>query len=202
MNTVSPQSSQTVEATTGKGSPLPRRALLTAFTAVLLVLIGVASAGSASAWTYSNRSSVPVLPTIYQVQGAHYNSGSAVTGPMWRPWVYQSGPIASRTTPTGAQSVSVTYTVQRWNGSAWAHVTNVSGSATIAAGSVSAKLPNLSVLPNAGSGYYRVQLALTWTSPIGAVQGSMNAQMSRSGDYVCSTSRTCTAYAGQVYIGS
>ena len=129
-------------------------------------------------------------------------SGSAVTGPMWRPWVYQGGPVVSRTTPSGAQSVSVTYTVQRWNGSAWAHVTNMSGSSTIAAGAVSAKLPNLSVLPNAGSGYYRVQLALTWTSPIGAVQGSMNAQMSQSGDYVCSTSRTCSAYAGQVYIGS
>jgi hypothetical protein len=66
----------------------------------------------------------------------------------------------------------------------------------------SAKLPSLSVLPSSGSGYYRVRVALTWTSEVGAVLGSMSVVMDQSGDYVCSTSRTCTAGAGWVYLGA
>ncbi|MBA2557072.1 MAG: hypothetical protein H0V12_06990 [Chloroflexi bacterium] len=174
------------------------------FLATLLapaLLLGAAAA-PVQAYTITSRTSVPTLPTIYQVQGAHYDAGSAVTGPMWKPWLYQSGPVVKRVSGSGSQSVQVTYKFDRWNGSSWVNQGTRTGSVTIAASATSAKAPNLSVTPSAGSGYYRVRLGLTWTSQIGAVLGSMSVSMNQSGDYVCSTTRTCSTGPGWVYIGN
>lgn len=180
----------------------PRVRTATRAAAVVLAAAGLGVSGTASsqAYTWSGRSNVPVMPTVYGVQGAHYDTGSAVTGPMWRPWLFQSGPVAQRTA-SGTQTVKVTYHVYRWNGSAWAAYANASGSATIGSSVVSAKLPNLSYLPPAGSGYYSVGLSMVWTSAIGGVQGSVEVGMTQSGDYSCATTRPCTAGAGWVYLG-
>src|SRR5688572_8321270 len=63
--------------------PRIRRLAVVALAPVLLL----AAAIPAEAYTITARSSVPVAPTIYKVQGAHKNVGSAVTGPMWKPWI-------------------------------------------------------------------------------------------------------------------
>ena len=169
----------------------------------LLAGLGMLVAAPASAYTTTARSGVPVTPVIYQVQGAHYNAGSAVTGPMYKPWVYQSGPVVYRAGGSGAQTVRVTYRVDRWNGSSWVLRHSLSGTTSISATATSAKAPNLTVLPSDGSGYYRVRVEMTWTSAIGSYLGSMNVTMGgTSGDYVCSTTRTCAATANYVYIGA
>lgn len=159
------------------------------------------AAGSAEAYTITTRSNVPVFPTIYQVQGAHYNIGTPASA-QYVPWIYQSGPVASRV-GAGAQTVRVTYTVDRWTGSAWALHATRSGSASIPSTLTSVKLPNLSLTGiDTTAGYYRVRtVALTWTSPIGAVIGSTTVAMNASGDYTCSVPGPCTAYAGYVWVG-
>ena len=178
------------------------RALTTSLLVAVVTALGLLVAGPASAYTTTSRSGVPVTPIIYKVQGAHYNAGSPVTGPMWKPWIYQSGPVLYRVAGSGTQSVRVTYRVDRWNGTAWVQRHSAAGSVSIGAAVTSAKGPNLSILPSDGSGHYRVRIAMTWTSPIGAVLGSMNVTMSQAGDYVCSTSRTCSVGAGWVYLGN
>ena len=178
-----------------------RIGIRTAVTAAVAVVIGLLGAGPAHAYTTTSSSNVAVTPTIYQVQGAHYNVGSPVTGPMYKPWVYQSGPVVNRVAGSASQTVRVTYSVDYWRGY-WSFLASQSGSTTIASGYVSAKEPALSMLPSTGTGYYRVRVSLTWTDAIGAVIGSMNASMDNSGDYICSTSRTCTAGAGWVYLGA
>ena len=164
--------------------------------------LGLIIAVPAQAFTTTSRTNVPVAPTIYKVQGAHYDIGSAVTGPMLKPWVFQPGPVLYRVSGSGAQTVKVTYTVERWDGSVWTVVARPSGSVTIGGTVTSAKAPNLSLLPTQGSGYYRVKVAMVWTSQIGAVLGSMNVSMSASGDYTCSTTRTCSVGDGWVFIGA
>ena len=178
-----------------------RIGIRTAVTAAVAVVIGLLGAGPAQAYTTTSSSNVAVAPTIYQVQGAHYNVGSPVIGPMYKPWVYQSGPVVNRVAGSASQTVRVTYSVDYWRGY-WSFLASQSGSTTIASGYVSAKEPALSMLPSTGTGYYRVRVSLTWTDAIGAVIGSMKASMDNSGDYICSTSRTCTAGAGWVYLGA
>jgi hypothetical protein len=168
----------------------------------LLAALGLLVAAPANAYTTNTRSGVPVTPVIYQVQGAHSNVGSAVTGPMYKPWIYQSGPVVYRAAGSGAQTVRVVYRVDRWNGTSWVLRHTLTGNASIGASATSAKAPNLSVLPSDGSGYYRTRVEMTWTSPLGAVIGSMNVTMGTAGDFVCSTTRTCTATAGYVYLGA
>ena len=177
----------------------PGRALRAGLVAVALGLVATVPV---QAYSITSRTNVPVGPTIYQVQGAHYNAGSPVTGPMYKPWVFQSGPVVNRVSISGSQTVQTVYTVERWNSSAWVVVGTVSKSVTIAATATSAKTPDLSVTPSQGSGYYRVRLAITWTSPIGAVLGSMSLSMNSSADYTCSTTRTCSVGAGWIYIGA
>ena len=190
-------------AVTADESPVRRRLTRLQRLAVVALapalLLGVAT--QASAYTVTSRQNVPVAPTIYTVQGAHQNVGSAVTGPMYKPWVYQSGPVVNRVA-RGTEYVRVTYNVDRWTGSAWVLAATRSVSVTIGSTVTSAKAPALSVLPSAGAGYYRVRLAMTWTSPIGAVLGSMSVSMNQAGDYVCSTTRSCTVGSGWIYIGS
>jgi hypothetical protein len=184
--------------------PTPARSRIrirTAITATVAAVIGLLGAVPAHAYTTTSSSNVAVAPTIFQVQGAHYNVGSAVTGPMYKPWVYQSGPVVNRVAGSASQTVRVTYSVDYWRGY-WSFLASQSGSATIASGYVSAKEPALSMLPSTGTGYYRVRVSLTWTDAIGAVIGSMNVTMNNSGDYICSTTRTCTAGAGWVYLGA
>lgn len=178
------------------------RAVMAILTAVASLVAALFAASPASAYTTTSRSNVPVAPVVYQVQGSHYNVGSAVTGPMWKPWVYQSGPTVYRVSGSGEQSVRVQYSVDRWTGSAWALHTSQAQGVRIASTATSAKAPALSVLPSGGSGYYRVRLSITWTSPIGAVLASTSISMNATGDYVCSTSRTCTAGPGYVHLGA
>lgn len=176
-----------------------RRALLVGAIAGLLSMAVAAPAG---AYTVTSRSNVPVSPTIYQVQGRHYDAGQAVTGPMYQPWVYQPGPVVYRTTSSGTEYVRVTYTVQKWNGSSWANVGTQNRSGQIGSSVTSTQLPALSMTPSGyNGGYFRVLESITWTNAIGAVTGSMNVSMNSSGDYTCRTTRTCTAGAGWVYLG-
>lgn len=182
--------------------PLPSRSrrLLSALLATLAALVtAVAMSSPAGAYTISTRSNVPVLPTVYVVQGAHNNIGSAVTGPMWKPYVFQSGPVAYRASTSGAQTVRVTYTVERWNGSAWVYETGQTSSGTISSSLTSVKLPSLSQYVGGGY-YYRVRFSLTWTSAIGAVLASMSGTMNASGEYVCSTAQTCTTASNSIYL--
>jgi hypothetical protein len=200
----------TTQATLTHSTPQPvdrarrssLRPLVTSLLVGLLATLGLLVAAPAGAYTTTSRTGVPVTPGIYKVQGAHRNVGSAVTGPMWKPWIYQSGPVVYRVAVSGTQSVRVTYRVDRWNGSSWVLRHTVTGTASIDSTVTSAKAPALSILPSDGSGYYRVRLAMTWTSPIGAVLGSMNVTMSTAGDYTCSTTRTCTVGAGWVHLGA
>jgi hypothetical protein len=184
---------------TGSGRPAGRRHLLLALLTALGLLV---AASPAHAYTTSSRSGVPVAPVVYAVQGSHYSTGSAVTGPMYRPWIYQAGPVVYRAAGTGQQSVRVVYRVDRWNGSSWVLRHSASGAATIASGVPSAKAPNLSLLPTDGSGYYRVRVEMTWTNGIGAYLGHMNVTMNGTGDYRCSTTRTCSTSASWVYLGA
>lgn len=187
--------------TLGASTTAPHRIALSLLV-TLLVALGLLVAAPANAYTTTTRSGVPVNPVIYQVQGSHYDAGSAVTGPMYKPWVFQGGPVVYRAAGSGAQTVKVTYRVDRWNGSSWVLRHSLTGTASISSSLTSVKAPNLSVLPSDGSGYYRVRIEMTWTSQIGAYLGSMNVTMNGSGDYVCSTARTCTAAAGYVYLGA
>ena len=165
-------------------------------------LLSLAVAAPASAYSITSRANVPVAPTIYQVQGRHYDAGQAVTGPMYKPWIYQPGPLVSRTAPSGTEYVQVTYTVQKWNGSSWVTVGTQTKSGSIASSVTSTQLPALSMLPSGYSGgYFRVSESITWTNPIGAVIGSMKISMNQSGDYRCQTTRTCSIGAGWVYLG-
>ena len=184
-----------------RGSAPRRHAAVTLVLAVLTSL-ALLVAGPAGAWTTTSSQGVPVQPTVYAVQGSHYNSGSSITGPMYKPWLYQSGPVVYRVSGSDAQTVRVVYRVDRWNGSSWAERNTAQGSTTIASGVTSAKAPNLSILPSDGSGYYRVRMDLTWTNQIGAYLGSTSLVMSSSRDYVCSTTRTCSIGAGYVYLGA
>lgn len=179
-------------------SPRVIARLVAAFAAAVAVTFAVGA--PSQAYTIASRSNVPVMPTIYQVQGAHYNTGSAVTGPMWHQWVYQPGATVQRTA-SGNQTVQVTYTTQRYYSTGWSTISTNRGSVTIPSAQVSATLPALSILPSQGSGYYRVLTSYVWTSAIGAVQSSLTANMTDSGDYRCVTSRPCTAGAGWVYLG-
>lgn len=179
-------------------SPRVIARLVAALAAAVAVTLAVGA--PSQAYQIASRSNVPVMPTIYQVQGAHYDSGSAVTGPMWRQWVYQPGASVQRTA-SGSQSVQVTYTTQRYSSTGWSTISTNRGSVTIPSTQVSASLPALSILPTQGSGYYRVLSSIVWTSAIGAVQSSLSVNMTDSGDYRCVTSRPCTAGAGWVYLG-
>lgn len=171
-------------------------ALLAALVTALLGMTALAAPASAYQVTSG---SAPVLPTIYAVQGAHQNVGSAVTGPMWKPYVYQSGPVVSRTSPGGAQYVSVRYGVDRWTGSAWTSETSQTVSGTIASTATSVQVPALSRYVG-GAAWYRVRLSVTWTSPIGAVIGSLGVTMNGTGDYRCSTTQTCSVATNAVYL--
>lgn len=176
-----------------------RRALLVAAIAGALSL---AVAVPANAYTTTARSNVPVNPTVYQVQGRHYDAGQSVTGPMYKPWIYQPGPLVHRTAPSGTEYVKVTYTVQKWNGSSWATVGTQTKSGSISSGVTSLRLPALSMLPSGYSGgYFRVSESITWTNPIGAVIGSMSVSMNQSGDYTCSTTRSCSVGSGWIFLG-
>ena len=197
------QDDRTDRVPSASAARTPRRGVLAAAVVALLgAPAALVLAAPASAYTTTSSSGVPVPPAIYQVQGSHYNTGSAVTGPMWKPWVYQSGPTVYRVSGSGDQHVRVQYSVDRWTGSTWALNTSQTQSAKIAAATTSAKAPALSVLPPGGSGYYRVRLAMTWTSPLGAVLASRSVAMNSSGDYLCSTTRTCSAGPGYVYVGA
>jgi hypothetical protein len=176
-----------------------RRSIIASLIAGLLATVALLVAAPAGAYTVTS-GGVPVAPVIYQVQGAHWDAGSAVTGPMWKQWIYQSGPVVNRVTGSGAQYVRVVYSVDRWYGS-WVQRAQTTVNVTIGAAQVSAKAAALSILPSDGTGYYRVRLAMTWTSPIGAVIGSLNVTMDGASDYICSTTRPCTAGGGWVYLG-
>ncbi len=172
--------------------------LAASFTAVCLPVL----AQPAHAYTIT-QSTMAVRPTVYQVEGRHYDSGSAVTGPMLRPWIFQTGPVVYRTSPSsGTEYIKVTYTVQRWNGSAWANYYTASSNVTIPSSLTSAQAGALSFLPNAGAGYYYVKVQITSTDSIGAVRGSFSAAMNQSGDYRCNTTRPCSVGNGYVYVGS
>jgi hypothetical protein len=157
--------------------------------------------GPAQAYTVTSASNVPVRPTFYKVQGLHYNAGQAVTGPMYKPWIYQKGPVVYRN-GSGTQYVKAVYTVQKWNGAAWVTVATQTKSTVIGSGYTSAQMPALSVLPSGYSGgYFHVKLSLTWTNQIGAVTGSMQVSMNAASDYTCNTNRTCSVGGGWVYLG-
>lgn len=186
-------------AVTGPRAGTVVRRILLALAPLLAVVL---AAAPAEAYTTTARSGVPVTPVVYAVQGSHYATGSAVTGPMYKPWLYQSGPVVYRTGGTAQQQVRVVYRVDRWNGSSWVLRHTATGSTSIAAGTTSATAPNLSLLPADGSGYYRVRVELTWTSAVGAHLGQMHLTMNGSADYRCSTTRTCTSSPSWVYLGA
>jgi hypothetical protein len=178
-----------------------RSALLSTLAALLAVVLLPALSAPASAYTVT-QSSVPVAPVVYKVEGRHYNSGSAVQGPMWRPWIYQAGPVVYRTTPSGPEYVAVRYTVLRWNGSSWASYYTATSNVTIQSGFTSTRAGALSFLPNAGSGSYSVRIQTTHTDSIGAVRGSFAASMNQSSDNQCNTTRSCAVGNGFVTLGS
>ncbi len=188
--------------TTASGTRQPGRSKRARLLTLVAPLLLLAAASPVDAYTITSRQSVPTAPTVFKVQGRHYDIGSQVTGPMLKPWLYQRGPTVSRVNGSGSQTVSIRYDVYRWNGSSWASYTSASGSVTIAANASSASAPALSLLPNAGAGYYHVQFSLTWTSQIGGVLGSFAGSMNQTGDYSCNTTRTCSTGQGWVYIGS
>ena len=175
-----------------------RRPLAVVLAAVAFALVSMLVAAPAEAYTISQRSGVPVLPTIYKVQGTHANIGSEITGPMWQARLYQPGPIAQRTAQ-GDQTVRVTYRVYTWNGSTWSLKATRTGSAQIPSSQVSVRLPQLSYAPG-NAGYYSVQVDLTWSSALGAIQGSMRTSMNHQADYSCNTTQICQTGPGWVYL--
>lgn len=193
----------TAAHTGSSARPAALRLVISALVALLVaVLIALTGVAPANAYTVTSRSNVPVSPTVYKVQGAHYDVGTPVTGPMWKPWIYQAGPVVYRTAVSGDQYVQVTYSVDRWNGSTWVSQGTQAKGLKITAALTSAQAPALSMLPSAGSGYYRVRLSIVYTTLIGAVSGSMDVAMNTSGDYTCSTSRTCSVASNSVYLGA
>ncbi|MEO6713883.1 MAG: hypothetical protein ABIM89_10690 [Mycobacteriales bacterium] len=178
-----------------------RRFAAAATTTVTAALLALGASSGASAYTITASSQVAVQPSISKVQGAHYNIGSAVTGPMWKQQIYQPGPIVSRQTQSGQQVVKVTYRLYRWSGTAWVLQERRAGSATILAGQGTVRLPALNTAPAAGRGYYSVGLDLVWTSQIGSVIASQSIAMNQAADYVCNTTLTCSTGVGWVYLG-
>src|SRR3954452_619024 len=91
-----------------------RRPLAVTLIVIAFALASMLGAAPAEAYTITQRTGVPVLPTIYKVQGTHVNIGSEITGPMWQGRLNLPGPNAQRTAP-GDQTVRVTYRVYAWN---------------------------------------------------------------------------------------
>lgn len=167
----------------------------------IAALVGtLATADSAGAYTIAS-SSLPVKPTVYQVQGLTYAESSAVTQTMYKPWLYQAGPVAYRLAPSdGTEYVQVNYRVDKWNGTSWVSWYSTSKSAQIASTATSVQLPALSVLP--GAGYFKVSESLAYTNAIGAVTGSQSWSMNQSGDYTCRATLPCSVGGYFIHLAS
>ena len=187
MNTTAPRSSHHT------ASWLVR--VTVALASALAVILG--SAAASEAYTVDSRSSVPTAPVIYRVAGQHLNIGTPHAA-QWVRRVSQSGPTAYRTA-SGQQHVKVIYTVYKVVGGAWRAQRTYSGTSILTAGASAVKLPNL-VHDDFYAGRFYVRTTVQWTSAIGALQSSYSVTMNAAGDYVCSTSYSCTTSGGSLYL--
>jgi hypothetical protein len=170
-----------------------------------VTLIALVSAGDAAAWKYGSttglRGQVTSTPQIsvadceLRVSNIPYPI-LTIQG--------NRGPIVTRSpATTGAQNVSVFYSIERWSGSAWGRITSASGTQTLAAGSNAVRLPYLYVQPTTGVGSVRVVMWFTWTDAASGRTLARTAVLpSRTGDFACVTpKRSCAAYSSYIRIG-
>lgn len=179
---------------------LPRRRVV-AVAALALAIVGglITSAAPASAWQYGSSTGQPGAVTAT----AQVNVGKLSNG-MWLQVTLfgNTGPTVSRSAATtGAQDVSILYSVQRWNGVQWTQVAQQMNTMRMATGVQQARLPALYVQPTAGTGYYRVVEAFQWNvAGTNTVLGTTTVWPSATSDHVCQY-LPCAATVGYVWAG-
>lgn len=172
--------------------------------AVLLVSIVTAAAAlvvtvsPASAWQYSASGGRPggvTAPAPVNVSMLSTGFGSALT-------FYSGNPRVSRSpATTGAQDVTVVYSLQKWNGRQWVQVAAQQGRSRIPAGVQQAYVPHPYIQPISGRGYYRMAELFIWY--VAGTSSSLGARLmtpSVPSDHRCTYS-LCAAVAGYVSAG-
>jgi hypothetical protein len=163
----------------------------------------LASSTSALGWAYApngTAGSPGAVTWVSNVQAADLYVGG-VTG---LTFLNNTGPVANRSqATTGAQDVTLVYSVQQWNGSAWVQVTQQRTVTRIGAGVASVRLPALYVRPTVSRGYFRIVHVFQWNvAGTASVVGGSVIIPDRASDHVCTTPhRPCAAYAGYVRLG-
>lgn len=159
---------------------------------VATVLFGSFPVGKAHAWAYSvptGRPGAAGAPTIY-------------VGKLPNLTLYsQTGPTAYRSPASpGAQTVMAVYTVQRWNGSTWAKVTQ-SGPFVrqISATQQYVNFPAAYILPTISNGSVRVVWSFVWGTSTGTQLGTLVLVPSLASDHVCLIQR-CVSVPGYFQI--
>ena len=170
----------------------------------LVATLVAGTAGTAQAWSYDlaqgSAGSVS-LPRINVSDTYLYVGGIAVATLTIDSTI---GPLVYRSpATTGAQDVYAVYSLQRWNGSAWATQAQGTASARIGAGYGSVRMPRASFMPTSGKGYYRVAWAFAWKVPgASANLGSGVLNANSTSDFACITPlRPCQVSAGYVRAG-
>jgi hypothetical protein len=194
---------------TNTKSERPRRRLRIASASATTLLAATVLAGAlatadprpAGAWQYALPSGRPGAVT----QAPAVNVGKLSQGMLGlQLTLYGStGPTVSRSAATtGAQDVNIMYSVQRWNGSAWAQIAAQHGNVRIPAGVASGREPALYVVPTAGArSYYRVVMHFSWfVAGTNTLLGSTFVAPDRTSDFVCQY-LPCAATAGYVWAG-
>ncbi len=195
----------TTTATPARRTHRIRRVLTVGLMAVLTTAgLGLASASPASAWVYDSASTSGRPGAVTAVNQIVLADIYVSPGVQNATFLSNTGPTITRSPATsGAQDAYVLYTIQRWNGSAWAQVTQGAGYGRIPAGTSQVRLPAMYIIPTSAKGYYRVTETFYWFA------GGTNTQLGRSAiipdqvsDQGCiTTSRPCAAYAGYIRYG-
>lgn len=205
--TTAPTTTATTDTATShnearKATSTPPRRRTARLAAVIFAIVAglIASASPASAWQYAWSTGQPgAVTATAQVQVgklSYFGLGPRVT------LFGETGPTVSRSpATTGAQDITILYSVQRWNGSQWVQVTYQLNRARMAAGVQQGRLPALYAQPSAGTGYYRVEERFTWTvAGTDTVLGTTAIVPNLASDHRCLYS-PCAATAGYVWAG-
>jgi hypothetical protein len=176
------------------------RSLLTLI--VGIVALGVLSGATpAHAWVSGGTAGRPGAVYLNRVEaldlyiGSYPNTHQQLTFLSNGPTVYRSP------STTGAQDLTITYSIQHWDGYKWVQVTQQLSRSRIAAGYQAVRMPNLYVMPVVARGYFRVVEFIQWYSN-GTLVAAHVILPSTTADHACITqSRPCASYAGFLRVG-
>ena len=184
-------------------TPRSRRRSVYLVVAVCSAVALAALAPAAGAYT-GNASGRPGGVTFERIQGTHFNTCTHTTAyTCFTPWIVGSGPIVSRSPAFGGtQSVGALYVLQVWNGAAWVTFGTLRRHTVyVSAAQPTARFPRVDFLPKRG-GYFRVVIAVAWSTLGDVSLGSRGARYDHNADYFCNTRFPCSVGSGSVYLRS